>query len=86
MQKRGAMGSWRAVLDLASAVQDSLGRDTGGYTEAELEKAVRKLQPLTYEVCADDTTGTERISLKECDENDEWRKRRFTLRWKTKYC
>ncbi|KAH0279784.1 hypothetical protein KCU91_g1479, partial [Aureobasidium melanogenum] len=86
LQKRGAMGTWRAVLDLASAVQDSLGRDTGGYTEVELEKAVRKLQPLTYDVCADDATGTERISLRECDENNECRKKKFTLRWKTKYC
>lgn len=80
------MGIWRAVLDLASALQDSLGHDTGGYTEAELEKAVQKLQPLTYDVCADDTTGTEKILLRECNGDDEWRKKIFTLRWKTKYC
>ncbi|KAH0149751.1 hypothetical protein KCU67_g10946, partial [Aureobasidium melanogenum] len=49
LQKRGAMGPWRAVLDLASALQDRLGHDTGGYTEVELEKAIQKLQPLTYE-------------------------------------
>lgn len=81
------MGTWRAVLDLASALQNSLGQDTGGYTEAELEKAVQKLQPLTYDVYADDTKGTERIVLRECDGNDEWKKKKkFTLRWKTKYC
>ncbi|KAH0360345.1 hypothetical protein KCU65_g9450, partial [Aureobasidium melanogenum] len=49
LQKRGTMGTWRAVLDLASALQESLGHDTGGYTEVELEKAIRKLQPLTYD-------------------------------------
>ncbi|KAG9999629.1 hypothetical protein KCU78_g15799, partial [Aureobasidium melanogenum] len=62
LQKRGAIGTWRAVLDLASALQGSLGHNTGGYSEVELEKAIQKLQPLTYDVCADDATGMERIS------------------------
>lgn len=74
------------MLDLASALQDSLGHDTGGYTETELEKAVQKLQPLAYDVSTDDMTGTDRIVLRECNENDEWRNKMFTLRWKTKYC
>ncbi|CAD0112083.1 unnamed protein product, partial [Aureobasidium uvarum] len=86
LQKRGAMGTWRAVLDLASAFQQRLGHDTGGYTEAELEQTIGKLQPLAYDVYAADLMGTERIVLRECKGTNEWRKKRFTLRWRTKYC
>ncbi|THW86313.1 hypothetical protein D6D15_07466 [Aureobasidium pullulans] len=87
LQKRGPLGTWRAVIDLANAVQERLGRDTGAYTEAQLEKEIGKIQPLTYSIEQDAPDGLGRIRLGTSGEGDEeWPRRDLKLDWKVKYC
>jgi hypothetical protein len=68
-------------------VQEKLGRDTGAYTEAQLEKEVGKIRPLTYSIEQDAPDGLGRIRLGTSGEGDEERPRRdLNLDWKVKYC
>ncbi|THX21744.1 hypothetical protein D6C90_03434 [Aureobasidium pullulans] len=85
LQKRGRLDKWRAVLDMASALQQRFGHDTGAYTEDELEKEVEKLTPLCYSTVAHEGSNEERIVLEECEKGENWRKGRLRLRWKVKY-
>lgn len=85
LQKRGRLDKWRAVLDMASALQQRFGHDTGAYTEDELEKEVEKLTPLCYSTVAHEGSNEERIVLEECEKGENWRKGRLSLRWKVKY-
>ncbi|TIA18658.1 hypothetical protein D6C81_05020 [Aureobasidium pullulans] len=85
LQKRGRLDKWRAVLDMASALQQRFGQDTGAYTEEELEKEVEKLTPLCYSTVAHEGSNDERIVLEECEKGENWRKGRLRLRWKVKY-
>ncbi|OBW66362.1 MAG: Uncharacterized protein AUREO_035700 [Aureobasidium pullulans] len=82
LQKRGRLDKWRAVLDMASALQQRFGHDTGAYTEDELEKEVEKLTPLCYSTVAHEGSNEERIVL---EKGENWRKGRLRLRWKVKY-
>ncbi|THY73873.1 hypothetical protein D6C87_06699 [Aureobasidium pullulans] len=87
LQKRGPLGTWRAVIDLANAVQEKLGCDTGAYTEAQLEKEIGKIRPLTYSIEQDAPDGLGRIRLGTSGEGDEeWPRRDLNLDWKVKYC
>lgn len=87
LQKRGPLGTWRAVIDLANAVQEKLGRDTGVYTEAQLETEIGKIQPLTYSIEQDAPDDLGRIRLGTYGEGDEeWPRRDLSLDWKVKYC
>ena len=85
LQKRGRLDKWRAVLDMASALQQRFGHDTGAYTEDELEKEVEKLTPLCYSTVAHEWSNEERIVLEECEKGENWRKGKLRLRWKVKY-
>ncbi|THW06821.1 hypothetical protein D6D25_08075, partial [Aureobasidium pullulans] len=82
LQKRGRLDKWRAVLDMASALQQRFGHDTGAYTEDELEKEVEKLTPLCYSTVAHEGSNEERIVLEECEKGENWRKGKLRLRWK----
>ncbi|KAK5137357.1 hypothetical protein LTR08_008935 [Meristemomyces frigidus] len=86
VQKRGRFGTWRAILDLATALQAALGRDTGAYGEEELERAVERLGPLAYGVDEDEVGGMERIALSECSPTESRVRQRLRLGWETKYC
>lgn len=68
-------------------MQEKLGRDTGAYTEAQLEKEIAKIQPLTYGIEQDAPDGLGRIRLGTSGEGDEeWPRRDLNLDWKVKYC
>jgi hypothetical protein len=86
VQKRGRLGTWRAILDLATALQAVLGHDTGAYSEAELERAVERLSPLVYGVQEDESGTVEGIALSACSSTVSRARRRLRLGWETKYC
>jgi hypothetical protein len=86
VQKRGQLGTWRAILDLATALQAVLGRDTGAYDEEELERAVARLNPLVYVVQEDEIRSVERIALSERSSTESRARQRLRLGWETKYC
>ena len=68
-------------------MQEKLGRDTGAYTEAQLEKEIGKIRPLTYGIEQDAPDGLGRIRLGTSGEGDEeWPRRGLVLNWKVKYC
>ena len=68
-------------------MQERLGRDTGAYTEAQLEKEIAKIRPLTYDIEENVSNGAGRIELGEPGKGDEeWPRRDLKLDWKVKYC
>ncbi|GAW20456.1 hypothetical protein ANO14919_099620 [Xylariales sp. No.14919] len=61
---RPGAGVIRSVLDIAGAIDLSIGTDTGAYAEDELRKKLEKCPPIGFEVDDSDGAGYERIRLR----------------------
>ena len=56
------MGDYRNILDIAQVLQDKLGPDTCGHSNAEIEKRVKRLEPVGFEVMTDGERGHIQLS------------------------
>ena len=78
-RKGRRMGHYRAALDVAAALNDEFGPDTGAYSDGQLYKRVKKMPPVKYVVEEDEQTLTGRIGL------STRRSGRVKLHWNEKY-
>ncbi|KAI1359466.1 hypothetical protein F5Y08DRAFT_319586 [Xylaria arbuscula] len=62
MHRPGA-GVIRGILDIAGAINSSLGSDTGAYAEDELKRALAKCPPVGFDIDDRERIGYERIQL-----------------------
>ncbi|KAI0426477.1 hypothetical protein F5Y09DRAFT_351167 [Xylaria sp. FL1042] len=63
MHRPGA-GVIRSVLDIAGAINSSLGPDTGAYADNELKKALARCPPVGFDIDDRERIGYERIRLR----------------------
>ncbi|KAI0100073.1 hypothetical protein GGR51DRAFT_533748 [Nemania sp. FL0031] len=63
MQRPGT-GVIRGILDIAGAINSSIGADTGAYAEDELKKELEKCPPIGYELDDVNGAGHQRILLR----------------------
>ena len=63
-RKGRRMGHYHAVLDIANALREELGQNTGAYSEEELYKLVKRLPLFKYHIEEEDALQhANRISL-----------------------
>ncbi|KAI1753729.1 hypothetical protein F4782DRAFT_545518 [Xylaria castorea] len=61
---RPGTGVTRDILDIAGAINSSIGTDTGAYTEDELKKELEKCPPVGYDINNTTSAGYERLRLR----------------------
>lgn len=84
MEKSRKFGKWRAILDLAEALNVELGPDYCAYSEPELEKAVAKLDGVSYRVRKGEIGTVGNISLVS-EGNMEGDESKVVLEWGVEY-
>ena len=55
LQQGRKVGSWRAILDLAEPLLETLGPRAGMYSQTELVESVRHLPPVQYKASIEET-------------------------------
>ncbi|KAJ8124494.1 hypothetical protein O1611_g9146 [Lasiodiplodia mahajangana] len=81
---RPGTGVIRGILDIAGAINSSIGTDTGAYVESELERALGKCPPVGYEIDTANGTGHQGIRLRPMPNTTQTR-RRLRVRGNTLY-
>ena len=78
-RKGRRMGHYRAALDVAAALNEAFGPDTGAYADGQLYERVKRMPPVKYRVEEDEQMMTGRIGLSARPSG------RVKLHWNEKY-